>query len=111
MKRSRKSRFVVQWRGISAILAVVLASANAGSSAVAQEPGQRAATDTARAIHLLARATWGPRPAVIEALLAAGADAWLERQMTPTTSPDPSLIARLERFPRATMPVADLIRD
>lgn len=110
MKRSLKPGFVAQWRGISAILAVAVASANGASSAAAQEPGQRTAPDTARAIHLLARATWGPRPGDIEALLEAGADAWLERQMTPTTGLDPALIARLERFPRAAMPVADLIR-
>ena len=111
MKRSLKPGFVVQRRGISALLAVVLASVNAGLPAAAQEAGQRTVPDTARAIHLLARATWGPRPADIEALLAAGADAWLERQLTPATGLDPSLMVRLERFPRATLPVADLIRD
>src|SRR3954469_15272653 len=61
----------------------------AGSAAAQSTRGATAtAEDSARALHLLSRATFGARPADIGAVLAIGRDAWLERQLHPESIRD-----------------------
>lgn len=74
-------------------------------------PRPRAAaplSDTARAVHLLSRATYGVRPQDIEAVLAMGIDAWLDRQLHPERIDDSALERRLMRYPAAAMTPAEL---
>ncbi len=69
-----------------------------------------APADTARALRLLSRATWGARPEDLSAVLREGPERWLERQLHPERIADAGLDARLAAFPAASMPVAELYR-
>jgi uncharacterized protein (DUF1800 family) len=92
--------------GALAILAFLLPG-----SAGAQTPDRVVEADSARAIHLLSRATWGVRSEDVGSVLEMGPEAWLAKQMSERGSADPALEARLERFPAASMPIADLMRE
>jgi uncharacterized protein (DUF1800 family) len=76
------------------------------------EHGWRAGDEqVARARHLLSRATWGVRPADLDAVLAAGTDTWLQRQLQPASIPDDLAAARLAAFPTTTLAMSALYRD
>ncbi len=90
-------------------IAVVLLSGLASAPLVyAQEVG---ATDRIRAIHLLQRATYGPRPADIDAVLSAGIPDWLDRQLHPERIDDAELGPLLAPVPVASMSLAELLRQ
>jgi uncharacterized protein (DUF1800 family) len=55
--------------------------------------------DDERAIQMLNRFTFGPRPGDVEAVMKMGPDAWFERQLNPETIPDPALDKRLVDYP------------
>ena len=67
--------------------------------------------DTARAVHLLERATWGVRRHELAEVLRIGPDAWLERQLHPERVDDAAMRARLTRFPAAEASPARLMRE
>lgn len=74
-------------------------------------PAQATREDSARAVHLLERATWGVKRDELAAVLAMGPDAWLDRQLHPARIADGALAARLARFPAAEASPAELMRD
>ena len=76
-------------------------------AAVAQTNAPTAA-DTARAVHLLSRATYGVRPEDLATLLDTGIETWLDRQLSPGRIDDSDLQARLASFPAAQMSIAEL---
>jgi uncharacterized protein (DUF1800 family) len=91
------------------VLAVV---SGAGGAVSAQEPAAaRPNAEPARAVHLLSRATWGVRPADVEAALALGLTQWLERQLDPEAIRDDGVPARLAAFPTTAQPMSVLLRD
>ena len=57
-----------------------------------------------RAVQLLDRFTFGPRPGDVDRVLAQGPDQWFEQQLTPDSVPDPALTGRLRDFPTLTLP-------
>ena len=57
-----------------------------------------------RAVQLLDRFTFGPRPGDVDRVLAQGADQWFEQQLAPENLPDPDLAKRLRDFPTLTLP-------
>ncbi|MDB4951057.1 MAG: hypothetical protein JWM27_3706 [Gemmatimonadetes bacterium] len=65
-------------------------------------------TDTAFALHLLRRATFGVRPRDLDEVLRMGPQAWLDGQLHPERIDDAALDARIAQFPAASMTVADL---
>ncbi|HET7228632.1 MAG TPA: DUF1800 domain-containing protein [Longimicrobium sp.] len=64
--------------------------------------------DTARALHLLNRATFGARPRDIAEVLRMGPEAWLDRQLHPERIPDSAVEARLAAHPAARMSPGEL---
>jgi uncharacterized protein (DUF1800 family) len=52
-----------------------------------------------RAVQMLNRFTFGPRPGDIERVLAMGPDAWFAQQLNPTSINDDALAKRLEDYP------------
>jgi uncharacterized protein (DUF1800 family) len=64
--------------------------------------------DTAFALHLLERATFGARPRDLQEVLRMGPQAWLDRQLRPERIDDSALDSRLAAFPAASMSVAEL---
>jgi uncharacterized protein (DUF1800 family) len=95
-------------------LALLLPATSGAQEARARPTFERRAApreDTARAVHLLERATWGVRREELAEVLRTGTDIWLERQLHPERIPDDALAARLARFPAALASPAELIRD
>lgn len=66
--------------------------------------------DTARAVHLLQRATYGVRVQDLDEVLRLGPEGWLERQLHPFQIADEGLQEVLGDYPGAIMPVADVYR-
>ena len=64
------------------------------------------------AVHLLQRATYGPRPADIDGVLSAGIDDWLDRQLHPEHIDDSELEQLLlVRTPVASMSLPELLKQ
>ena len=85
----------------------VFLTALLANSAAAQTAGPEAA----RATHLLQRATWGARPADVDAVLAMGRTAWLDRQLEPRKIDDPAAEARLKSFPSLQRGMAEMVAE
>ena len=69
----------------------------------------RDGADEARAIHLLQRATYGPRRQDIDAVTSAGIHAWLDLQLHPEHIDDAALESKLSHAPLATTSVQGLL--
>lgn len=97
------------------ILLIALLLAASGAEAQARPTLERRVAasreDTARAVHLLERATWGVRREELAEVLRMGPDAWLERQLHPERIEDGSITARLARFPAANASPSELMRN
>jgi len=68
-------------------------------------------TARARAIHLLQRATYGPRPQDIDAVLSTGTADWLDLQLHPERIDDSALDPRLASASVATMSLPQLLEQ
>jgi uncharacterized protein (DUF1800 family) len=77
---------------------------------VAGTSASRPLSDTARALHLLERATFGVRAQDLVDVLRAGRAAWLDRQLHPERIDDSALETRLAQYPAAAMDAAALYR-
>lgn len=60
-------------------------------------------TDRQRALHVLNRLAFGPRPGDVQAVLAKGIDAWIEDQLHPESIDDSALNARLAPYTTTRM--------
>jgi uncharacterized protein (DUF1800 family) len=69
------------------------------------------ALDDAALLHLLSRATFGPRPGELERVRALGAEAWLERELSRTGASDPGVHDTLASMRTLTMSIPDLLRE
>jgi uncharacterized protein (DUF1800 family) len=67
------------------------------------------ATDRDRAVHLLQRATYGPRPQDIEQVLTVGIADWLDWQLHPERINDAALAPLLDRIPVVSMSLPELL--
>lgn len=66
--------------------------------AATQEPDSSSPlTERERAVHVLSRLAYGPRPGELERVVEQGVDAWIEEQLAPAA--DTELEARLAAFP------------
>ncbi len=90
------------------VVAVILTTLAAPAVLAQASTPQGAADDTARALHLLRRATYGVRPQDLAEALDLGPEAWLERQLSPERMNDSALEERLRTFPAAEMTVSEL---
>ena len=61
-----------------------------------------------RALHLLNRFTFGPRPGDVAEVRREGLNAWFAQQLHPETLPDDDLRSRLAQFPATQLPQAEL---
>jgi uncharacterized protein (DUF1800 family) len=59
--------------------------------------------ERARALQMLDRFTFGPRPGDVDRVMAMGADKWFAQQLHPETIKDPALDRRLADFPTLNM--------
>jgi len=64
-----------------------------------------------RAIHVLNRFTFGPRPGDVQSVETMGIDKWFEQQLHPEKTDDSALEARLSPFRTLKMSTNELVRD
>src|SRR5271157_3636321 len=62
-----------------------------------------------RAIQMLSRFTFGPRPGDVEAVMKTGPDVWFEQQLNPDSIPDPAVDKRLADYPSLYLPPNELL--
>jgi uncharacterized protein (DUF1800 family) len=85
-------------------------AARRGGQAAENRPAP-APLPPAAALHLLQRATFGPRPDDLARVQATGLDAWLERQLDPARIDDALVERALATLPSLTLSIAELQRD
>jgi uncharacterized protein (DUF1800 family) len=107
-REGRSSLWLVRAVALAAAAALGVAAVPLGR-APAGEVAAR--SDTQRIQHLLSRATFGVRPMDVDAVRAAGIEAWLDRQLHPERIDDSALAERVARFPIAALSAGELIRD
>ncbi len=66
---------------------------------------------TPQILHLLSRATDGPRPGDVARVQAIGARAWLEQQLAPQRLDDHLVAAKLATLRSLSLPIAAALRD
>lgn len=89
--------------------AAALAALVLCSSAAAAQLGPAPLTDCQKALHVLNRLGFGPRPGDVERVTAAGIPAYLEQQLHPESSSDPLVDAGLSGLPTLRMSDAELL--
>jgi uncharacterized protein (DUF1800 family) len=82
----------------------------AGSGWRASGAGHQAADTSARAraLHVLNRLTYGPRPGDVDRVVAMGVDRFIDQQLHPETIPDDALRPWIERYEVLRMSPQDL---
>ena len=84
-----------------------------GAGLLAAAPRTTPAPDTgldrARALHVLNRLAFGPRPGDVEGVAALGVDAWIDQQLHPERLPEPDLRRRLAGFDTLELDAAGLM--
>jgi uncharacterized protein (DUF1800 family) len=92
-------------------LGVAVLALAAAACTAARSTGPPAADGDSTILHLLQRATYGPRPGDVVRVKALGLDAWLERQLDPARIDDDAVERALAALPTLTMSIADLHRE
>src|SRR3954463_10095453 len=64
-----------------------------------------------RAIHVLNRFTFGPRPGDVQRLESIGLDKWFEQQLNPDKIDDSALESRLAPFRTLKMSTQEIVRN
>lgn len=67
-------------------------------------------SDHDRALHVLSRLTFGPRPGDIEKVMAMGVDNWLEQQLNPAQMPNPGIDNRLAPYRTLRMQPREVVQ-
>ncbi len=95
-------RRVLTGLGGGTVLAMSAAASSASAATPTTTPTLAAAMTTSDPVlHLLRRATFGPTPALLAEVRAAGTTAWLDAQLAPLTKvPDTAMDAMMSRWPR-----------
>jgi uncharacterized protein (DUF1800 family) len=109
----------VKWTTWSMLTSLALAGGLAWGRQAAQAEPRRASLrlpwreaglgERQAAAHLLNRFAFGARPGEIDQVVAAGLEAWVERQIA-ADLPDPNLDARLRDLPALALSEADMVR-
>ena len=66
-------------------------------------------TASEKALHVLNRLGFGPRPGDVDRVLAMGVPAWVDRQLNPAGISDDAAAAAVKRFPTLAMTTAELV--
>lgn len=63
-----------------------------------------------RALHVLNRLAFGPRPGDVDRVLKIGIDAWIEQQLHPEAIPDRAIEARIASLPTMMLSNAQIVK-
>ncbi len=113
MHKNRKLlAFLLLLLTLTSALAVVAADKKKNKKSKAQANAAALQMDEQkRAIHVLNRFTFGPRPGDVQRVEAMGIDNWFEQQLHPEKIDDSALEARLAPFRTLKMSTNELVRD
>src|SRR5450759_892606 len=89
------------------VLALLPTSAPAAGSSKKSMP-VGTLTERERALHLLNRLTFGPRPGDVDKVMSMGVERWIEQQLQPDSIPDAGVDARLAAFRTIRMSPKDM---
>src|SRR5262245_44323982 len=95
-------------RRVVVLLAVAAFLTSLGDGAASAGAGRGGMTERERAIHVLNRLAFGPRPGDVERVLAMGVPAYIEEQLEPEKIPDPAATESLKPFATLEMTTAEL---
>jgi uncharacterized protein (DUF1800 family) len=98
---------------VAALVALLSLAAQAGegnTSNPKRAHASTALTEHDRALHVLNRLTFGPRPGDIEKVMDAGVDNWLEQQLQPDKIPNPLLDSKLAPYRTLQMQPRDMLQ-
>src|ERR1700680_4136644 len=88
----------------------VLASAAVLLLLTAATPTDSKLTERQRALHVLNRLAFGPRPGDVDRLMKDGVDVWIDQQLHPDAIPDRAVEARLRQYPTLQMDNAQIMQ-
>jgi uncharacterized protein (DUF1800 family) len=88
----------------------VLASAAVLLLLTAATPTDSKLTERQRAMHVLNRLAFGPRPGDVDRLMKDGVDFWIDQQLHPDAIPDRAVEARLRQYPTLQMANAQIMQ-
>jgi uncharacterized protein (DUF1800 family) len=94
-----------------AVIAGIAASVAVGALGFATDSRASdtvALTAREKAVHILNRLGFGPRPGDVDKVLESGVNAWIERQLFPERIPDPLVTTKLGKLPTLEMSTEDL---
>ena len=99
----------------SVVAAPVDLTGDEGAALPAQMSGQATAQDKAvsdyrKALHLVSRASFGPRPGDVDIVKMTGVQSYVEQQLYPDTIPVPDVLTQqLAQYPTQSMAEVDLV--
>ena len=67
-------------------------------------------TERQRALHVLNRLAFGPRPGDVDRVLSEGVDRWIDQQLHPEAIPDRAVDARLREYGTLRMSNAEIVQ-
>jgi len=88
----------------------ILAGALTLALLTAASPSNPKLTERQRALHVLNRLAFGPRPGDVDAIAKSGVDAWIEQQLHPEAIPDRAVEARIALLPTMTLSNAQIVK-
>jgi uncharacterized protein (DUF1800 family) len=77
---------------------------------IAASPSKPTLNERQRALHVLNRLAFGPRPGDVDAIAKSGVDAWIEQQLHPEAIPDRAVEARIALLPTMTLSNAQIVK-
>jgi uncharacterized protein (DUF1800 family) len=95
-------------RSAASTLAIAGFATLLASAATSSGKDRPVLTEREKAIHVLNRLGFGPRPGDVETVLAMGVSAYIDRQLRPEDISDAAASASLKRFPTLEMTTAEL---
>ena len=79
------------------------------TTALADQAPSNSAAERARAVHVLNRLSFGPRPGEVDRVLALGVDRWIDGQLRAESTLDSAAMRALDGCPIWTEPVEDAL--
>lgn len=98
----------MKWKRYQIVIVVLLLTLLAASAVWAVN---KSLNDRQRAMHVLNRLTFGPRPGDVDRVLAIGVDKWIDQQLHPDKIDESALEARLASLRTLNMSTREIVAE